>query len=62
MMQAGGPPAGLMSHVAFPQREGFVVADVWRTQAEGQPYVDEILRPLLTELGLTAAESTVLPV
>jgi hypothetical protein len=62
MMQAGGPPAGLMSHVVYPQGEGLVVADVWRTRAEGQPYVDEVLRPLLIELGLTAAESTVLPV
>jgi hypothetical protein len=51
-----------MSHVVYPQGEGFVVADVWRTRAEGQPYVDEVLRPLLIELGLTAAESTVLPV
>jgi hypothetical protein len=62
MMQAGGPPAGLISHVVYPQGEGFVLADEWRTQAEGQPYVDEVLRPLLTELGLTATESTVLPV
>jgi hypothetical protein len=62
MMQAGGPPAGLMSHVVHPQGDGFVVAEVWRTEAEGQPYVDEVLRPLLTELGLTATDSTVLPV
>ena len=62
MMQAGGPPAGLMSHIVYPQGEGFVVADVWRTPAEGQRYVDEVLRPLLIDLGLTATESTVLPV
>ena len=62
MMQAGGPPAGLMAHVVFPQDEGFVVAEVWRTQAEGQPFVDEVLRPLLIGIGLTAAENTVLPV
>jgi hypothetical protein len=62
MTQAGGPPAGLMSHVVYPQGEGFVIAGVWRTQAEGEPYVDEVLRPLLLELGLTATESTVHPV
>lgn len=62
MSQAGGPPAGLMSHVVYPQDEGFVVTEVWRTQAEGEPYVDEVLRPLLGALGLTAAETTVLPV
>ena len=62
MMHACGPPPGLMFHVVYPQDEGFVIADVWRTQAEGQPYVDEVLRPLLIELGLTSTESTVLPV
>jgi len=59
MMQAGGPPAGLMSHVVYPEGDGFVVADVWRTEADGRPYVDEVLRPLLTELGLAAEETTV---
>jgi hypothetical protein len=62
MMQAGSPPEGLMVHVVYPQGEGFVVAEVWRTEAEGLPYVDEVLGPLLIELGLTAVESTVLPV
>ncbi len=62
MAEAGGPPAGLMSHVVYPRGEGFVVADVWRTESEGQPYVDEVLRPLLSELGLTATDSAVLPV
>jgi hypothetical protein len=62
LMMAGGPPAGLMSHVVYPQGEGFLIAEVWRTQAEGQPFFDEVLGPLLTELGLTTVESTVLPV
>jgi hypothetical protein len=59
MIQAGGPPAGLMSHVVYPEGDGFVVADVWRTEAEGRPYVDDVLRPLVTELGLTTSETTV---
>jgi hypothetical protein len=62
MAQAGGPPAGLMSHVVYPEDEGFVVAEVWRAEAEGQPYVDDVLRPLLDELGLTAEATTVVPV
>ncbi len=62
MKQAGGPPAGLMSHVAYPEGGGFVIAEVWRTEAEGRPYVDDVLRPLLTELGLNAHETTVHPV
>ena len=62
MMQAGGPPAGLMSHVVYPDDDGFVIAEVWRTRAEGQPYVDDVLRPLLMELGLSANETTERPV
>lgn len=62
MAQADGPPAGLMSHVVYPDGEGFVVADVWRTQAEGQAFLDDVLRPLLSELGLTVAATATLPV
>ncbi len=62
MSDGGGPPPGLMSHVVYPEGDGFVVAEVWRTEFQGQPYVDDVLRPLLTELHLTASETTVLPV
>ena len=62
MTSAGGPPPGLMSHVVHPAGEGFVLADVWRTESEGRSYVDEVLRPLLSGLGLTAGEAGVLPV
>jgi hypothetical protein len=62
MAQAGGPPAGLMSHVVYPEDDGFVIAEVWRAETEGRPYVDEVLRPLLTGLGLDAHETTVRPV
>lgn len=58
MSAAGGPPAGLMSHVAYPEGDGFVVAEVWRTEAEGQAYVNEVLRPLVSEAGLSVGEMT----
>ena len=48
-----------MSHVVYPEGDGFVVADVWRTEADGRRFFDEVLRPLVTELGLTAHETTV---
>jgi hypothetical protein len=62
MEEAGGPPEGLMSHVAYPEGEGFVVADVWRSEAEGRAYVEEVLRSLLSELGLTPHETSARPV
>lgn len=49
LMQAGGSPPGLMSHVVYPDGEGFVVADVWRTEAEGRSFFDKVFRPMLTD-------------
>ena len=62
MMQAGGPPEGLMSHVVYPGSDGFVIDEVWRAESEGQRYLDDVLRPLLAELGLTGHETVVRPV
>ena len=57
-----GPPPGLMSHVVYPDGDGFVVADVWRMESDGQPFVTGVVHPLLADLGLTASETIVLPV
>jgi hypothetical protein len=62
MAAAGGPPPGLMSHVVYPEGDGIVVADVWRTEAEGSAYLEDVLHPLVAEEGLTAHETTVRPV
>jgi len=62
MMQAGGPPDGLMSHVVYPENDGFVIAEVWRTQAAGETYVNDVLLALMSELGLALRETTMLPV
>jgi len=56
MMQAGGPPAGLLAHVVYPAGDGFVVADVWRSEHEGRAYVAEVLIPLAQHAGLTPSE------
>ena len=62
MMQAGGPPDGLMSHAVYPEGDGFIIAEVWRGETDGRPYVDDVLRPMLTGLGLNANETTVRPI
>jgi hypothetical protein len=62
MMQAGGPPAGLMSHAVYPDGDGFVIAEVWRAESEGQSYIDDVLRPLLDESGLAGQDTVVRPV
>src|SRR3954466_14857763 len=58
MMAAGGPPPGLMSHVVYPEGDGFAVVEVWRDEAEGHQYLDTVLRPLLAELGQTGNDTT----
>jgi hypothetical protein len=62
MSAGGGPPTGLMSHVVYPEGDGFVVAGVWSTESQGQSYLDEGLRPLLAELHLAESKTVVLPV
>lgn len=62
MGQAGGPPPGLMSHVVYPEGDGFVVAEIWRTDSEGVDYLESVLRPLLTATSLAGEETTVRPV
>ena len=62
MMQAGGPPAGLMCHAVYPEGDGFVIAEVWRMESEGQHYFDDVLRPLLAESGLTGQDTVGRPV
>lgn len=62
MTVAGGPPDGLMSHVVYPEGGGFVVAEVWRTESDAQHYVDDVLRPLVGGLSLTANDAQVRPV
>ena len=59
MMDAGGPPDGLMSHVVYPEGDGFVVAEVSRTESEGQDYLEGVLRPLVSRLSLTATGTDV---
>ena len=61
MTAAGGPPAGLMSHVVYPEGEGFVVAGVWRSESEGRDYVDGPLRELIADMDLTPGETNVVP-
>jgi hypothetical protein len=62
MMQSGGSPDGLMSHVVYPGDGGFVVAGVWRMESDGQRFVQDVLHPLLARLDLKASETTVRPV
>jgi hypothetical protein len=62
MMNAGGPPPGLMAHVVYPEGAGFVVAEVWSTELEGRAYVSDVLTQIATTLGLQPSGVRVDPV
>lgn len=62
MMERGGPPAGLMMHLARPDGDGVLLVNVWRTEAEMSAYYDEVILPRLADAGLEAAAPTVSPV
>ena len=55
MLQAGGPPPGLLAHVVYPVADGFVVAEVWRAESEARAYVADVLTPLIVQVGLVPA-------
>jgi hypothetical protein len=58
----GGPPAGLMVHFARPEGDGFVIVDIWRTEAEMRAFYDSVLQPALAAAALPADPPTVSPV
>lgn len=62
MATMGGPPAGLMAHFERPSGDGFLICNVWRTEAEMRSFYDKVLLPKLAEVGLEADESLVAPV
>ena len=62
MMEAGGPPAGLMVHFHAPQGEGFRLCNIWRTEAEMDAFYRDVIRPKLAAAGLEADDTEVSPV
>lgn len=62
MMQAGGPPAGLMAHLVRPSGEGFLICNVWRTEVEMRAFYDEVVLSRLNEAGLEPDAPLIEPV
>jgi hypothetical protein len=58
----GGPPAGLMAHLSKPDGDGFVVIDVWRTEAEMREFYDAVFTPVLAAAGVESDPPAVTPV
>lgn len=55
----GGPPAGLMFHLSWPEDDGFVMIDVWRTEEEARQFLDRVVVPAMTAVGLRITDPIV---
>ena len=62
MDQGDGPPDGLMVHLCKPVGEGFALVNVWRNEADAQPFLDGVILPKLAAAGLTHEEPSISPV
>jgi hypothetical protein len=50
-----------MVHLTRPQGDGFILTNVWRSEAEMRPFYDAVVLPALAEAGLEPEESSVSP-
>ncbi len=62
LAQVGGQPRGLMVHFSRPAGDGFLLCDVWRTEAEMRAFYDNVILPKLADAGLRPEKSSVSPV
>ena len=58
----GGPPEGLMVHLAYPSDQDFLIIDVWRSESAFRTWWNDVLAPALAEVGLNAGEQEINPV
>jgi hypothetical protein len=58
----GGPPDGLMVHLAHPSGQGFLIVEVWRSEDAFRGWWNDVMAPALAEVGLIADEPEINPV
>ena len=51
-----------MLHLTRSPGDGFLLINVWRSEAEMRPFYDDVILPQLAEVGLAHEESKVSPV
>jgi hypothetical protein len=61
-LELTGPPAGLMSHLVRPHGDGFLISDVWRSEAEFLDFHGTVLAPAISAADLVPGAPTVSPV
>ncbi|MEA2902468.1 MAG: hypothetical protein QOH36_2355 [Actinomycetota bacterium] len=58
----GGPPEGLMVHLAHPSGPDLLIVEVWRSESAFRSWWNDGMDPALVEAGLTAGEPDIFPV
>jgi len=56
LTRQGGPPNGLMVHLAYPSDEGFLIVDVWTSEDAFRAWWTDVMEPALADLDLRAGE------
>ena len=62
LARQGGPPDGLMVHLAYPSGQGFLIVDVWRSEHDFRAWWDDVMEPALADVDLMAGEHEINPV
>ena len=62
LMRQGGPPNGLMVHLAYPSGQGFLIVDVWNSEDAFRAWWTDVMEPALADVDLTAGEHEINPV
>jgi hypothetical protein len=57
----GGPPDGLMVHLAYPSGDGFIIIDAWRSEETFRRWQEKVFEPALARAGLNASEPEIGP-
>ncbi len=62
LLRQGGPPDGLMVHLAHPFGQGFLIVDVWNSEEAFRAWWTDVMEPALADVELTAGEHEINPV
>jgi heme-degrading monooxygenase HmoA len=62
MARLGGPPEGLMVHLAHPSGQDFLIVEVWRSESAFRSWWNDGMDQALVDAGLTAGDQDISPV
>jgi len=60
--EAGGPPDGLLAHIAHPDGGDFIIVEAWRSEDLFRSYVEAIVVPALVAADLRHSGIEVRPI